>query len=501
MVSGTTSPTGATNGTGSLQVNGASVGSMSRPPRRTAIADVVSTRDVVVGAVVALGALVFTTGPLYRIRSWWAFDDPLAADVAVVLVQLVFGLLGAFAIASSGRWKRIDRRLAGVAAVLVAWTAVTALWSADAGTTLRESAMIVVTLLAGIGAAVAVGERTLVFAGWIGVHAGLAWSAVSIVIVQPGTQDKAGDWTGVYFNPNSLALVAAIGVLLSVILGAQHWHDTRRGPVVAVLGAAAVADLWLIRGAGSLTPLAALLVGLAVAAGAVAGRRVVGPGGRWERDARHVTVAVGVVIVAVSAVAYLTRSAWLGAFGRSTTLTGRTQIWDVAFEWWWDQPIRGQGYLGAWSDAAFTAEQLAARGEVLDSTHNSFVELLLGAGIVGLVLAVALFTSLWIGAGTRALTGRTAAAAWPLAVLVFVIVENLAETLWVGGQIAVVLTGVLMVVSVRSDATDRCGTAAPDLGAESADEPAPSAVGALGRSDDRVPDDRIAEVVRDEPDR
>lgn len=430
-------------------VNGASVGAMSRSSRRASMAEAVPTRQVAVGAVVALGAVVFTTGPLYRVRSWWAFDDPLAADVGVVLVQVLFGLLGVVAIVAGARWKGIDRRLAATAALLVGWMALSALWSADAATTLRESSMIGVTLAAGIGAALAVNERTLLFAGWVGVQIGLAWSAVLIAMLQPGTQDNNGDWTGVYFNPNSLALVAAVGVLLSAILVAQRWHRPHRRPILAVLAIAASADLWLISGTGSLTPLVALLLALAVAAAAVGGRRLVGPGGRWERDAGTVAALAGIVIVVVSTVGYVTRTAWLGAFGRSSTLTGRTEIWEVALDWWWDQPLGGHGYLGAWADPVFVADQLATRGDVLGSTHNSFVELLLGVGFVGLALAAALFTGLWIAAGRRALTGRPVAATWPLSVLVFVIVENLAETLWVGGQIAVVLTGVLVVVSTR----------------------------------------------------
>ncbi len=152
--------------------NGASVGAMNRPARRTSTTVAVSTRQLAVGAIVALGALVFTTGPLYRVRSWWAFDDPLAADVGVVLVQSLFGLLGVAAMVSGARWKDIDRRLGVVAIALLAWMALSALWSADAATTLRESLLIGVTLSAGIGAAVALNERMLVAAGWVGVQAG-----------------------------------------------------------------------------------------------------------------------------------------------------------------------------------------------------------------------------------------------------------------------------------------------------------------------------------------
>jgi O-antigen ligase len=473
---------------------------MIRPSRRTADAGGVSSRQVGAGALVALGALVYSTGPLYRVRSWWDYDDPLAADVAVVAVQALVGLLGIAALVSGARWRLVDRRLAGLAALLVSWMMLSSLWSADAATTLRESSMVGFTLVAGVGAAVAVRERMLVFAGWVGVQTGLAWSAVGIVTLQPGTQDPKG-WTGVYFNPNSLALVAAVGIMLSVVVMAQHRRSRARWAIIAMAAVAVVADLWMINGTESLTPLAGLLFALVAAALASLGRRFVGPGRPGERYATAVAALVGVAIVVVAIVAFLTRNAWLDSFGRSSTLTGRTEIWEVSLDWWRDQPVRGHGYLGAWADPQFAADQLETRGELLGSTHNSFIELLLGTGVVGFALAVALFASLWTAAGRRALTGRMSAAAWPLAVLVFVIVENLAETLWVGGQLAVVLVGVLIVTSTSLDTAEQSSDDAPDPDGERAHPEALADPGGaddrdVARTDDRIADDRIAEVVR-----
>jgi O-antigen ligase len=427
---------------------------MDLPARRTWLA----------GTFIAIGALVFTTGPLYRIRTWWGFSDPLAADVAVVTVQLLVGATAIVALSTGGRWRRVDRRMAGVAIALIAWMALGSLWSANGSTTLRESLMVGVTLAAGIGAAAAVDERTLVIGSWAGIQVGLGWSAVLIATVQPGSQDMNGEWTGVYFNPNSLALVAAVGIFLSLVAALQLARHQLRWVAFAVLGASVVADLWLISGTGALTPLFGLAVGLAVAGAAILGRRIVGPDGRRPIDAGVVSAVVGASLVTVGVLAWVTRGSWLSAVGRTSNLTGRTDMWDVAFDWFWKQPIAGHGYLGAWFDPAFAAAQLAARGEVLGTTHNSFIELLLGTGIVGFGLAIALFSLAWVATGRRALTGRTLLAAWPLAALVFVIIENLAETLWVGGQLTVAMLGVIVVVSTAQQTADQ----SPDATTEGA---------------------------------
>ncbi len=416
-----------------------------------------SRGTAVVGVLVAVGTFLYTTGPLYRFRTWWGFEDPLAADWYVIGVQTALGLLAAVALARSGRWRRVDRRLVVLALALVGWLMLGALWSADGSTTLRESALIGVALVAGVGAAAVAGDRLLVLAAWVGVHLGLGWSAVLIALVRPNSQDANGEWTGVYFNPNSLALVAAFGILLAVVLFAMV--ATRRfaldanGRLMAlvIVGASIVADLWLISGTGARTPLFGLVIALAVAACAVAAQRAVGPRGRWSVDTRVVSGVFGVALVAASLMAWWTRDSWLSSIGRTSELTGRTAMWDVALDWFAERPLAGQGYLGAWYDPGFRADMLAARGAVLGSTHNSFIELLLGAGLIGFGLAVGLYALLWLAAGDRALSERGVVAAWPLAVLVYVIVENVGETLFVGGQLMVAVTGALMVLSAARE--------------------------------------------------
>ncbi|HSL73192.1 MAG TPA: O-antigen ligase family protein [Ilumatobacteraceae bacterium] len=412
-------------------------------------------RTLFVASAVALGTMLYTTGPLYRVRTWWAFEDPLASDTFVISVQIVVGAIAAAALVRHSRWRRVDPRPAIVAMALVGWLALSAIWSASPSTTLRESLLIGVALVAGAGAAVAAGERLLVIAAWIGIHLGLGWSAVLIALVRPNSQDANGEWTGVYFNPNSLALVAAFGILLAVVLLAMI--ATRRVPglartpvrvvVAAVVSASIVADLWLISGTGALTPLFGLVVALVVAGAAWVAQRFTRGEDRDGVDPRAVAAASGVVLVTLGLVAWFTRGSWLSSVGRTSELTGRTAMWDVSLDWFAKSPIVGQGYLGAWYDPQFVAEMLAARGEVLGTTHNSFIELLLGAGIVGFGLAIGLFALLWLAAGTRALTGRGVVATWPLAVLVYVLVENVGETLLVGGQLMVATTGALIVVS------------------------------------------------------
>jgi exopolysaccharide production protein ExoQ len=400
-----------------------------------------STTSLLGIIAVAVGALVFTTGPLYRVRTWWSYDDPLSTDVIVVAVQL-FVLVAAIAsLATGNRWRRLDPMLAVVGFGLIAWMLLGALWSADATTTLREAGLVGVGVVIGAAAVTSVPERDVIVGSWIGVHLGLAWSAVAIVTVAAGTQDGNGDWTGVYFNPNSLALVASLGLLVSLATFAAPDLGSFRPWCKASAGLAVVADLWLIWGTSAVTPLVALMAALGVAGVAFIGRGAVRAPGEGKPNARQLAGGSAAVFVGAGAIAWFTRSAWLGAVGQTSDLTGRTDLWEVSLDWFGRRPLVGHGYMSLWTDDEFLADILAARGELLGSAHSSFIEVLLGTGLVGFVGLLTVLWLGWMGAGTRVLTTRSWFDVWPLAALVFWIVENLTESLLVSGQIAPVLLG------------------------------------------------------------
>lgn len=410
-------------------------------------------RSTLVGAAVAVGACLATTGPLYRVRTWWSFDDPLAADTVVIGVHVALGAAGAAAFARAGRWRHVDRTMSALASALTVWLAFSALWSADPATTAREGLLVGATLLAGAGAAAAAGERLFVAASWIGVHLGLAWSAILIGLVMANSQDANGGWTGVYFNPNSLALVATVGILLSlltaVMLASRRLLPSVapgvRAGAIAIVGCSVLADLWLISGTGALTPLFAAAGAVGAGLAAIVGRRLVAPAGRFQ--ASTIVGTTGLALLVAGAAAWLSRDSWLPTFGRTGDLTGRTVMWEVSLDWFAQSPVIGQGYFGAWDEPEFLAEMLAERGEILGSTHNTFIEVLLGAGVVGFALMAGLYGCLWLAAGGRALTGTDASSTWPLVGTVFVLGMYLGESLLVAGHLLVAVTGALIVAS------------------------------------------------------
>jgi O-antigen ligase len=401
----------------------------------------VRTGSVVPFVLVAGGVSLYTSGPLYRVRTWWSFDAPLADDPVVVGVYAVVVAAAIVVLATDGRWRRIPSTLAISAAAVTGWYTLSAVWSRDPVLTLRESLFVGAALLAGAAAAVVLSLRALGWAVWAGVHVGLMWSFVALRVGASGTIDQNGDYAGVFFNRNSLALYAALGGLLGVVLGVDALSRLlrERNAAMWVLLVAVVVgfgiELWLLDGANAATPVVAATLALAATGAALVARHVVARG----VPPRRVAAAGGVALIVATAVAWFTRRSWLDTVGRDKDLTGRADVWEVAVDWTGRRPVHGFGYLGLWGDRTFVREVRRASGHRLMSSHNAFIEALVGGGVIGLAAFVVFVAVVYLAVATRAIGGRAAVSLWPFAVFMFVLFENLTETLVVGNQLAVAL--------------------------------------------------------------
>src|SRR5262245_24940871 len=173
----------------------------------------------IVAAVTSL--VVLTTGPLYRLRTWWDYEDPLSTDATVVVINAAVGLVAFAWLVSQGRFRRLDQRALAVALALVGWLLLGSLWSLDRLETFRQTMQITSALTIGAAIAAALGAVWFRWALWAALQVGLVWSVAAIYSDRGGTIDRNGDWAGIYFNRNSLALYAALALLVSVFIVAD----------------------------------------------------------------------------------------------------------------------------------------------------------------------------------------------------------------------------------------------------------------------------------------
>jgi O-antigen ligase len=231
-----------------------------------------------------------------------------------------------------------------------------------------------IEMLAALAAISLGADRAILYLGRF-LKALLLGSAVTAVAVPTiGTMNVAGSpWQGLFVHKNALGVLAAFAV---VFFAATGKRSTRLWWV-----AAALVVLLASQSAGGLV---AGLAGVFVQALArfVYTRR---EGSRaWTPS-----VFYGAILVGCGSV-WLISDQVLRLLNRTADLTGRTTVWGVVRDYAASHPTFGTGF-GAqiYSGSVLEGAIANARGVALGTTHNGFLSVYLGMGIVGLVLLAA----------------------------------------------------------------------------------------------------------------
>lgn len=414
---------------------GSTAGSATGPAQPSERSDASAAADHVPASALesAFGTvcvLAMTLGPIYTLRSHIGdFPAPWEDDT---FVQVVFGalhLLAAIALALT--WRRCRRPspavapLVAIAAMAIASTA----WSVAPDQTLDRSLLFAGTAVTGawIGLRFSTGEQVRLVA-W----AMLAGSAVSCMVALgwPGSgtmTDRPGVfWSGIYFNRNSLAPVAALGAITAVVMA---FGATRGAPRVAWL-AATVLHLVVLQRTSARTAVAVVgacaAVGSGVALLRVARRRGLRPG-----SAAVIATASAVSVVLAAWALFDRAVAWAGV---DPTLDNRTPLWSFVEMEIGLRRIRGYGFYAYWVGPTTSIRAIGYLNWSPPTAHNGFLEIGLGLGWIG--LALMLLVTLWtvVSAATTAWRGIDAWTVWPILMTTFFITTDLTESFTLPNQ-------------------------------------------------------------------
>jgi O-antigen ligase len=349
--------------------------------------------------------------------SWSTSVQDVGRPVRALGLAVLAGLSVAYALIRPGR---LDRTVAATAAAFVGVSLISAAWSVEPRHTLEKAAAFGLVLL--IAAAFAIGAdaaaaRDLLWALLAGAVlvalAGLLVAAVSPHdSVQAATRSVGRRYRGIGVNPNTVAMLFAVGVPLAAAL----WLDARSRTKRLLAVGAFLLLAGSIVAAGSRGAAAAAVVGLLVLAVAL-GR---GPVPRAVAVGAAVALAVtAILITAVSAplsaaeaarartlvgnterytpndAEYILRMAdEIGSGGSRSSrsvfdTSGRLQAWRGAVRQGVDRPLLGYGF--GTEEAVFVDRYRAFEGGV---PENSFIGLFLQLGFVGLALFLALLAAL-----------------------------------------------------------------------------------------------------------
>ena len=228
----------------------------------------------------------------------------------------------------------------------------------------------------GFTAYVLAGAAVVDAGGWPRLRAAL-FPASAVLLVASTLTELSGiggsRWFGVFRDPNALAF----GCVIAALCGVDRWmRGGRHGLLLAV---AALPVLVLTDGR---IAMAALAVGIAALV-----RPALPP---MVLPLAIVAVCTGVVLLAANDSLGERASRSVSRSGESEeirTLTGRTEIWEIAVDELRDRPITGIG-AGSTTELYTVAEEQDRIGFVVTHGHDVWVQLALSGGVVAVVLVL-----------------------------------------------------------------------------------------------------------------
>jgi exopolysaccharide production protein ExoQ len=303
------------------------------------------------------------------------------------LGAVALGVFGALVLLFTTRKERAP--LGGLGAIILfylAWNGMSLVWADDPGVTFRRYVMLVLLCLGAYGVQAQLTLRQLAFFTLLcpGVFLllGIAAEASNGTLTpfSPGYR-FAGT-----LHPNTQAVNCALVLLAAWSL----FRSEKRGQLLYIAAMLlAVAFLYFTK---SRTALAAIVAVIAL---------------HWTlTQSRGIQVAVVAFVLAAIAGAYivvpiagerLNEALKLGRLDleeSTSTLTGRTKVWEQALEYYGERPVLGFGYGGFWNEER-TTDFIERQQWPVPHAHNAYLDILLEGGPVAalayvLILLVAL---------------------------------------------------------------------------------------------------------------
>lgn len=288
-------------------------------------------------------------------------------------------------------------------------------WAQFPGEVLRRNVGLLGASLFGIvlGSRLSTEEQLKVFR-WVFRIAAI--SSLILVLVYPDfgimKEINPGAWRGIYNHKNILGGVMALAVLI-------EWLVPSRSMVSKIekIASLSLYGLLLVF-SDSITSLIAILLTL----GVLYAFRIV------RRQYGMPLPLLIVIGLTVGGFITANRETVTGLFGRSSDITGRTELWSWVVKMILSRPWLGFGFSGFWKGGSSESTFLEkAIGWSPMYSHNGYLEILLSLGLAGLVLFLWFVLGGLRRAVRQAETAESPVDLWPLAFLVYFLFHNFGE--------------------------------------------------------------------------
>jgi exopolysaccharide production protein ExoQ len=301
---------------------------------------------------------------------------------------------------------------------------VSMLWSADPLISLRHSMAFVFCTLFGIDLA-----RRYTLRQQLGLIGATLWIAilfscfVQLVapnFVLPATFGESnivdnGAWIGIFHQKNIFGHVLAVAGVLTV----SQITFNRKTLLLAVVSLGiCFAVIGKVESETALVAICAtafLLFSLLIL--------------RLRRRALS-TLGSGIGLIASSLLvaALLNRDLLASLVGRTSNLTGRTDVWALVFESIARRPLLGYGFGAFWQTSYDSHRIDALLGWTVPSSHNVYIDIVVQLGFAGLGLFCVAYGTAFVRAISAMRGSQDPAARWPLAYILLATIYGFSES-------------------------------------------------------------------------
>jgi len=281
----------------------------------------------------------------------------------------------------------------GLLALLCIWLTATTLWATNGQHSAVESVSLMTTFVCGVYFAkrfTLIEKLTVIV---VAMQPGLLLSRYAIANDWNMSQSSEGFWVGIYFNRNSLAPVAMVSVISALaLLYVVYLTKTDRFRIykLCILADIMIFGFVVVLRTHSNTPIGGLIAFGAVILFWEALRHSSLKSYLGNTKQIRSVYAVFIALVTIGSwFAIQFQSKVLQAFGETVTFNGRSEIWKYSWNGFLEKPLLGWGWLSAWRSWAFMKMDLWWTVEGVMWSHNAYLDVLLGGG----VLAVGIFAA------------------------------------------------------------------------------------------------------------
>ncbi|CAN7167483.1 O-antigen ligase family protein [Mesorhizobium sp. LjRoot246] len=281
-------------------------------------------------------------------------------------------------------YRRFLRQLssAWLPLLFAAYVCFSVVWSQAPGVTARTAVQYFSHIACAYVAARTVSVRTLTIGALIGIFVVLLYS-LKVANYSEDVLDGTVNFVGAFASKNQIGFVGSLGIYFCVVFLAFY----RRGRLSLILTVPIVLlSAYVLVVSHSATSMASIPAVLALVALLAMSKLL-------SRRYRRVIFLIGAGLLVVTAFVALNLGLMdfvLGFFGKDSTLTGRTYLWEQGWNTVQKSPILGVGYAAYWVQGFAEAERLWNEFYITTRTgfhfHNTYIEALVELGFVGATL-------------------------------------------------------------------------------------------------------------------